>query len=117
MTLDELRNYCLAFPGVEECLPFDDSTLVFKVGNKIFALLDLNTFQSINLKCNPEKLIEFREVYHAVSPGYHMNKKHWMTVSFGKDVNDSLVFEWITTSYSLVFAKLQKRIKDEITLG
>ncbi|HBW85845.1 MAG TPA: MmcQ-like protein [Crocinitomicaceae bacterium] len=115
MTLEKLRDFCISLTGVEECLPFDDSTLVFKVGGKMFALIDITDSKSVNLKCNPDKIIDLQERFSGVLPGYHMNKKHWITVLLNEDVSDTLVMEWIRGSYFLVFNKLSKRLQDEIT--
>jgi len=76
MTLDQVLEYCLKKKIVTEEFPFDDETLVFKVMGKMFLLTNINPPLSINIKCDPEKAIELRERYPAVTPGYHMNKKH-----------------------------------------
>lgn len=111
MNIEEYRNYCLNKPGVFEDFPFDNQTLVFKVGGKMFALADIDTFESINLKCDPELAIELREKYESVLPGYHMNKKHWNTVNIDGTINDNLLYEWIDHSYDLVFNNLPVKIK------
>jgi len=113
MFLDDLRNHCIQKPGVSEGFPFDQKTLVFKVFGKMFALMDVEIFESINLKCDPEWAIELRERFHAVLPGFHMNKKHWNTVSLFEDVNDKLLLELVDQSYHLVYASLPKKIRDE----
>jgi predicted DNA-binding protein (MmcQ/YjbR family) len=100
-----------------ESFPFDNQTLVFKVGGKIFALLDVEHTGSINVKCEPEKAIEFREQFIAVLPGYHMNKKHWNTIQFNKDLSDQLILECIDESYTLVYESLSKKQLGEITAG
>lgn len=115
MNQEILRIFCLSLPGVCESFPFDNKTLVFKVGDKMFALFDCDSFQSINLKCDPTRLIELRETYFSVQPGYHMNKKHWMTVGFNGDVSNDQLIEWVENSYKLVFNKLSKKAQDEIT--
>jgi predicted DNA-binding protein (MmcQ/YjbR family) len=102
MNIEEIRLFCLSLKGTTEDLPFDESTLVFKVRNKIFVLTSLDKPFSINLKCDPEKAIELRERYDAVLPGYHMNKKHWNTVNIDGSVSDQLIKEWILHSYNLV---------------
>lgn len=79
MNIEEFRNYCLSFPGVTEEFPFDEKTLVFKVMGKLFALTDVDDFTSINLKCDPVRAMELREMHEEVQPGYHMNKKHCAT--------------------------------------
>lgn len=117
MNIEEFYAYCLQKKGVSEHFPFDEQTLVFKVGTKIFALTDVTSFRSINLKCNPEKAIELREEYAAVQPGYHMNKKHWNTIILFSDLDDQLMKELIDHSYNLVLNSLPKKTRDEIALG
>jgi len=114
MTLDKFRDFCLTFKGVSEETPFDVITLVFKVMGKMFALADMDNFVSINLKCEPEKATELREKYEAVEAGYHMNKKHWNTITVNSDMPDSAIFEWIIHSYNLVVASLPKKIQTEM---
>jgi predicted DNA-binding protein (MmcQ/YjbR family) len=109
MQLDDFRNFCLGLKGVTESLPFDENTLVFKVMDKMFALTDIADFQSINVKCEPEKAIELRERYQAVTAGYHMNKKHWNTIVIGEDMPDKEVLAWTLHSYELVVEKLPKK--------
>jgi predicted DNA-binding protein (MmcQ/YjbR family) len=78
MNIEEIRDYCLAKPGVTEGFPFDEVTLVFKVMNKMFALTGLEgTPPYVNLKCDPERAIELRSQYEAIQPGWHMNKVIW----------------------------------------
>lgn len=113
MFLDDLRNHCIEKPGVTEGFPFDKSTLVFKVFGKMFALLDVDSFESINLKCDPEKAIELRESHQGIQPGYHMNKTHWNTVLLNDDVTDELFVELIDHSYELVYASLPKKVRNE----
>ena len=108
MSLDQFREYCLSKPGVSEETPFDEHTLVFKVMGKVFAITDLNNFESANLKVEPEHSIELRERYTSVLPAYHMNKKHWVSVLMDGKVGDTLVKNWIDASYALVIAKLTK---------
>jgi predicted DNA-binding protein (MmcQ/YjbR family) len=115
MNLENLRNYCLSFKGSTEGFPFDQTTLVFKV-SKMFALVDIDHFESVNLKCDPEKAIELREKYGAITPGFHMNKKHWNTVSFNLDVDDKMIYKMIDESYELVVSSLTKKQKAELGL-
>jgi len=114
MNIEEFRDYCLAKPGVTAETPFGPDTLVFKVGGKIFALTDINTFASINLKCEPIKALQLREEYDAIRPGYHMNKKHWNTVLINGQIRYSLLIELIDHSYNLVYAGLSKSEKIEL---
>lgn len=95
-------------PGVTEETPFGPETLVFKVGGKIFALTDIDSFASVNLKCEPIKALQLREEYESILPGYHMNKKHWNTVLVNSQVPHSLFIELIDHSYNLVFDGLTK---------
>jgi predicted DNA-binding protein (MmcQ/YjbR family) len=114
MDIEQYRIYCLAQPGVTEEFPFDNRTLAFKVGGKIFVLFDIESFSSVNLKCDPEKAIQLREHHPGVIPGYHMNKKHWNTVSFDGSISDKLILEWTNDSYNLVLNSLPIRIRKEI---
>lgn len=103
MDIETLREYCLARPGTEETLPFGPDTLVFKVNNKIFLLVGLDSDPlRFNVKCDPEKAIELREEYSCVLPGYHMNKKHWNTIIVDGSVPARQLKEWIDDSYRLV---------------
>ncbi len=102
MDLERFRAYCLAKPGVTEDLPFGPDTLVFRVNGKLFALCDVNTFDGINLKCDPERAVELRERYPGIAPGYHMNKKHWNTVATDGSVPDRLILELTDHSHALV---------------
>ncbi len=114
MNIEELREYCISKKGVTEGFPFDESTLVFKVSGKMFALTDLVDALSVNLKCDPEKAIALREQYPCVIPGYHMNKQHWNTVIIDGSLNDTLIKEWITHSYELVVKSLTKKQQQEL---
>lgn len=114
MFIDELYDYCLSLNGTEAKLPFGPETLVFTVCDKIFCLAGLEPFEKINIKCDPDNAILLRENYNAVTPGFHMNKKHWNTVLLGNDASDLLVKQWILDSYQLVVAKLPKAKKQEL---
>lgn len=115
MDIEAFREYCLAKPGTSEHLPFDDRTLVFKVGGKMFALCDLEDFTSANLKCDAEWATELREQYAGITPGYHMNKKHWNTVSAKSDVDGKLFLKLIDHSYDLVKSGLPKREREKLS--
>lgn len=114
MNIEEFREFCLAKKGVTEAFPFDESTLVFKVGGKMFALCGITNFSYINLKADPEKSLELREKYMGITPGFHMSKKHWNSVETNGDVSLKLIKELTDDSYNLVFEKLTKKIKNEI---
>ena len=115
MDIEIYREYCLSKPYVTEGFPFDSETLVFKLKGKIFALCNLNDFISVNLKCDPEKAIELREQFEFVQPGFHMNKKHWNTITFDGRLSWKQLKEWIDDSYNQVEAGLPK--KDRIQSG
>jgi len=117
MNIEELREYCISKKGVTEGFPFDEVTLVFKVGGKMFALTNLDGEPSVNLKCDPEKAIELREQYSAIIPGYHMSKLHWNTVYMDRSLPENLIKELIDLSYGLVLASLPKVKRDEVLLG
>lgn len=114
MDIEEIIAYCLTMKGAEQSFPFDDTTLVIKVGDKIFILISLEGDAWINLKCDPEKAIELRESNPAISPGYHMSKKHWNTVVLDGSMTKKLLFEMIDHSYDLVFKSLPGKIKSSI---
>jgi predicted DNA-binding protein (MmcQ/YjbR family) len=118
MNLETFYEYCLSKKGVTEHFPFDEETLVFKVGGKMFALSSLNQWEkatpSVNLKCNPEYAEELRAQYDDIKPGWHMSKIHWNTIEINRDVPDSLIKELIDHSYELVFKSLTKKLQTEI---
>lgn len=114
MNIEEYRDYCLSFPEVTESFPFDDKVLVFKVANKMFALADVDNFESINLKCDPERAVILREEHHEIIAGYHMSKKHWNTVSMHGDLSDDFICELINHSYDLIVASLPKKAQVQI---
>ena len=105
MNIEEVRSCCLSYRGAIESFPFDDTTLVVKVGGKIFILVNLEGDRSINLKCDPDKAIELRESYPAIIPGYHMNKKHWNTINLDGSIPAKQIFSWIDHSYELIRVK------------
>jgi predicted DNA-binding protein (MmcQ/YjbR family) len=105
MDLESLRNYCIGKKDSTESFPFGEDTLVFKAKGKIFALVNLDGDLSINLKCDPALALEIRERYSSVTPGYHMNKKHWNTVMLDGTIPDKEVQAWINHSYDLISGK------------
>lgn len=118
MTITDLYTICSAYQGATESFPFDEDTLVFKVGGKIFLLTGLSGWEngnpSINLKCDPERALDLRERYTAVEPGFHMNKKHWNTVFVHQDLPLRELKKLIDHSYELVFSQLSKKMQEEI---
>ena len=109
MDIEKFRAYCLAKKGVTESFPFDDTTLVMKVLDKMFTLGNLDGNLNINLKCDPEKAIELREQYPSVKPGFHMNKKHWNTIVVDGSIDTFIIKQWIDNSYDLVVSKMTKK--------
>lgn len=118
MYINDFYEICTQKSGVTEAFPFDEDTLVFKVGNKMFALSSLSEWEngnpSVNLKCDPDRAQELRAAYDGILPGYHMNKKHWNTIQINKDVPYTILLEMIDHSYHLVFSSLPKKIQNEI---
>ncbi len=115
MNIEQVRNYCLEKKGVTESFPFNEESLVFKVMSKIFLIASLDDIPlTINIKCNPEKAVELREMYDSVRPGYHMNKNHWNTVVLDGSVHVKEIFKWIDESYNLVKDGLKKSEKETI---
>ncbi|MDN3295644.1 MmcQ/YjbR family DNA-binding protein [Streptomyces ficellus] len=108
MTPDQLRAFCLSFSDAVEDFPFGPETSVFKVAGKMFALSALDARPlTVNLKCDPELALRLRAEHPAIAPGYHMNKRHWNTVTVA-GLPDRLVRELIEDSYDLVVAGLPR---------
>ncbi len=115
MNIEDFRNYCLSKKHVTESFPFDEVTLVFKVGGKVFAITGLNNeVFTVNLKCDPERAVELREEYEEVQPGYHMNKKHWNTISFEGKLSEEFLKELIDHSFNLVVKGFSKKVQKEL---
>ena len=114
MNVENFRIYCLQKKGVTESFPFDKTTLVFKVANKMFALTGLDNPEfKVNLKCDPERSIDLREEYECIRPGYHMNKKLWNTVAPQGCISKELFYELVDHSYDLIVESLPKKVKIE----
>lgn len=118
MNLETYYEYCLSKKGVTEHFPFDEDTLVFKVGGKMFALSSLRQWEkgqpAVNLKCNPERAQELRAEYDDIKPGFHMSKIHWNTIAVNQSVSDALLKELMDHSYELVFKSLTKKQQKEV---
>jgi len=113
MDIEVLRNYCLKKREGSEGFPFGETTLVFKVKGKMFLLASLDSpILQFNVKCDPEKAIEWREQYPAVQPGYHMNKKLWNTVVVDGSLSSRILREMIDDSYELVVKSLPKKAQE-----
>lgn len=115
MNLKEFKNYCLSKKGVTETFPFDDETLVLKVGSKMFALTNINKpILEINLKCDPIMALDLRKEYSSIKPGYHMNKTHWNTITVDETIPEDKLLFLIDLSYDLVYSGLKKSEKLEL---
>ncbi|MCF8322250.1 MAG: MmcQ/YjbR family DNA-binding protein [Flavobacterium sp.] len=118
MNLENFYEFCLSKKGVTEHFPFDQDTLVFKVGGKMFALSSMKQWEmgepKVNLKCNPEYALELRAEYNDIQPAYHMSKVHWNTVAINGEVSDTFVKKLIDDSYDLVFKSLTNNIQNQI---
>lgn len=113
MNIEELYEYCLSKTGASEHLPFGNDILVFKIlEDKLFCISSLTSWENgkpfINLKCQPDKALQLRLQYSSINAGYHMNKKHWNSISINGDVSDELVKKLIDHSYELVAKGLSK---------
>lgn len=105
MSIEEIRNYCLSLPYVEETMPFDDTTIVYKVGGKWFAVTDLEQNDKVVVKCDPDHAIELRDRHEEITAAWHFNKRHWNAISLRGDLAASFIREQIYNSYMLVIAK------------
>ena len=117
MNQENLEKILLSKSCVTKEFPFGDDVAVFKVKNKVFALYGFEEdTMRLNLKCEPNDAIAFREIYPCVIPGYHMNKKHWNTIILDASMEDSMLEDMIEDSYDLVVSKLTKKQKEELNL-
>lgn len=119
MDIEDFRTYCLSFKGAQEKMPFKKATsgydrnlLVFYVVEKWFCFVNIDVFDFCNIKCPSEQIADLQDRYEGVKPGYHMNKKHWISLYFNKDVPDQTVKELVRQSYDSVVASLTKKEKE-----
>ena len=122
MNIEDFREYCLSLPGAEEKMPFTRmesarSILVFSVAGKWFCFVDIDAFDFCNLKCDPTEAEELEGEYDGIRPGYHMNKRHWISVYFNSDVHDDKIIELVRKSYDLIVTSLPKRLRSELDLN
>lgn len=116
MNIEEVRDYCLSLPYVWESFPFDEHTLVLKVGSKVMAILPLERYEPyLMLKCEPERALFLRDHYSAIEAAWHMNKRHWNGLYLSRGLSSSLVKELIQHSYELVWQGLSKRERETLT--
>ncbi|MBO5964451.1 MAG: MmcQ/YjbR family DNA-binding protein [Bacteroidaceae bacterium] len=111
MNIESVREYCLSLPHATEDFPFDETTLAFRIGGRIFAMIDLERTEWFVLKCNPDMAIELREKYAEISPAWHMNKRHWNQINLFGYLSEELICSLIRHSYSLVLQKLPKALR------
>jgi predicted DNA-binding protein (MmcQ/YjbR family) len=117
MTSDELRRSCLGRPGAVEDFPFGDQVSVFKVKGKMFALSELDGLPlEVSLKCDPDLAEALRSQHSAIRPGYHLNKRHWNTVTIDGSIHDDEIENMIQDSYDLVTAKLPRARREDLGL-
>lgn len=116
MNIEEFREYCLSFKGVHDRMPFKKATseydrdlLVFYVMDKWFCFVNIDAFDFCNIKCNAGQIEDLLDKYEGVQPGYHMNKKHWISVYFDKDVPDKMIKDLVKQSYEIVVSSLARR--------
>lgn len=102
MDIVTFREYCLSLPEVEETLPFDDDTLVYKVAGRMFAMISLSAPDHFAVKCHPDRALLLRDRYAEITPGYHLNKRHWNDVSIVGELSDSFLRAEVRHSYVAV---------------
>ncbi len=107
--IETFREYCIRKKEVTESFPFNETVLVMKVLNKMFALTDLNSDFSITVKAAPEKLIQLTEAYENITPAYHFNKKHWLNIKIDGSFSAEFIENLINDSYNLVVKGLTKK--------
>lgn len=116
MNIEEIRAYCLSKPLATEDFPFDETTLVFRVHQKIFACIDLEDTDWFCLKCDPDYAIELRDRYSSIKGAWHWNKKYWNQIAQNGDVSDGLLRSLIDHSYEEVLKKLPRRLREDVLL-
>ena len=116
MDIIEYRDYCLSLPSVEESLPFDDTTLVYKVGGRMFTYAGMDDFRRFAVKCDPDVAVELRDRYEGVRPAWHSDKRHWNDLCVDGDLPDSFLREQIRNSYLLVLRRnvVPRSLRDEL---
>ncbi len=116
MSIEEIRTYALSLPYTVETMPFDDTTLVYKVGGKWFAVADLDQNDKVVVKCDPDIAIELRDLHEEITEAWHFNKRHWNAIRLTGDLAESFIYEQIYNSYMLVIQKnvTPKALREEI---
>lgn len=121
MNIESFRKYCLSFKGAHDKMPFgkanseyDKNLMTFSVMDKWFCFVNIDEFDFCDLKCDPEESIELQKQYEGITPGYHMNKEHWISVYFHKDVPKDKIKELVRKSYDLIVEGLTKKQRQEL---
>lgn len=114
MDVESVREYCLSLPCATEDFPFDEATLAWRVGGRIFAMIDLEDTHWFVLKCQPDYAIDLRDHWQEITPAWHMNKRHWNQLNLFGQLPDELIKELILHSYQEVMKKLPLRVRGEI---
>jgi predicted DNA-binding protein (MmcQ/YjbR family) len=115
MDLEAFLSHCLAKPWATASHPFGPGTLVVKVAGKMFAIVEEDADPlRVSLKCEPEIAVVLRESYASVTPGYHLSKRHWNTVTLDGTVQEKQVLEWVDDSFDLVVEALPQRLRADI---
>lgn len=121
MDIEEFRTYCLSFKGVHDKMPFekaaseyDRNLLVFYVLDKWFCFVNIDVFDFCTKKCDTEQIEELQDRYEGIKPGYHMNKKHWISVYFDKDVPDKTIKDLVKRSYETVVSSLSRQERETL---
>lgn len=124
MNIEDFRTYCLSLQGVHEKMPFgkagsayDRDLLVFSVADKWFCFVNIEVFDFCCIKCDPARIAALRERYEGVKPGYHMNKRHWVSVGFDRDVPEGIILELVRQAYELVVASLSRNQRKALCMG
>ena len=112
MNVESVRDYCLSLPAASEYFPFDETTLAFRVVDKIFAMIDLEDTQWFVLKCDPDYALELRDRHPEITAAWHMNKKHWNQLDLEGHLTDELIQKLILHSYKLVASKLPRKVTE-----
>lgn len=116
MNVLNFRDYCLSLPMTEETTPFDETTLVYKIGGKMYACADMVDFDTVAVKCDPEEALVLRERYREIGTAAHFNKRHWNGIATTGDLPDAFIREQIRKSYLLVLRRnvVPRALRDEL---
>lgn len=116
MDILDFREYVLSLPAVEECTPFDETTLVYKIGGRMFACADMEEFDRVTVKHDPDDGAALRDRYDEITPAFHFNKRYWSSLAIGGDLPEKLICELIRRSYfyTLRNTVTPKRLREEL---